>query len=606
LCCFLPLQIKDIIIKQQIKYPLTVALALSVIPLSGITAGAASAAETESGADICASLNDNIYRGVNPDSSASVLTASADELASASQDHGFTRNEGVLFRAATAAASGLVPVHRLYKDGDFVWIPEDPGSTELATAQENFGYQDQQVDFYASATSLDCGVPVYRFLKGGLHRFATSDADRAALAQDGWTSEGIRFWANSADASQPAATKPAPVLAPAPAPKPAPTPVPAPQPVVAPAPQPVVAPAPQPVVAPAPQPVVAPAPQPVVAPASTDSSNWVRWENVAKAGETIDTVLAKPELQGKVLKLPAGVFEVSNFRDASAAIRVPSTVKGIVGSGRDTIIRMKANTSSYGKTVPAQGSGQTNQLYLMRMNDGSNQVLSDFWLQGTEQGHLYNGLMIGQSSPGTTVKNILITGVPGDAGSPPGETFGLNWWRGSDSITRDVEIDGYRWTGNSYASRVRGAIVGASPIGYNTHDRAKLYNVYTHDSNVGMPTFWESNNAETWNLQSIRNVIGINHEESFGIVHHNPVMYGSKTHRHITFMSKRGDGKLTIIGATTDEWISQTVSGAVGTAKRMLVLTPTNYNGSNTNTIHTAPKIVQADGVTAVPYTWAH
>lgn len=341
--------------------------------------------------------------------------------------------------------------------------------------------------------------------------------------------------------------------------------------------------------------------------AAVDPADWVRWESIAKPGENINTVLAKPELSGKILKLPAGVFEVSNFRDASLAIKIPARVKGMIGEGRDTIIRIKANTSTYGNTVPAQSTGRTNQLYIIRMNDGTQpQMLSDFWLQGTEQGHLYNGIMIGNSKPGTTFKNVLITGVPGDAGTPPGETFGLNWWRGSDSITRDIEVDGFRWTGDTFAGRVKGALVGASPIGYNSHDRAKLYNAYTHDSNVGMPTFWKSHNGETWNLQSIRNVIGINHEESFGTVHHEPVVQDSKTRRHYTFMAKTGDGTLTIINPVNNEWISTTKSGPVGLGKRVLMLTPTNYNGTNTNTIKTAPKIVLGDGVTAVPYTWAH
>ncbi|MCU1575294.1 MAG: hypothetical protein JWO93_3376 [Micrococcaceae bacterium] len=298
---------------------------------------------------------------------------------------------------------------------------------------------------------------------------------------------------------------------------------------------------------------------------------------------------------------------MSNFRDASVAIRIPGRVKGIIGAGRDTILRMKANTSTFASTVPAQATGQTNQLYLIRMNDGATaQTLSDFWLQGTEQGHLYNGIMAGNSQPGTSVTKLLITGIPGDAGSPPGETFGMNWWRGSSSITRDLEVDGYRWTGDTYNARIRGDLVGASPIGYNSHDNAKLYDSYMHDSNVGMPTFWQSNNAETWNLQSIRNFIGINHEESFGIVHHEPVMYGSKSRRHVNFMSSRGTGELTIIGATNDAWISSTKSGPISQGAKMLVLTPTNYTGPNTNRITTSPRILSKDGLLAAPFTWAH
>ncbi|MHA7286261.1 LGFP repeat-containing protein [Arthrobacter sp. MDT3-44] len=406
-------------------------------------------------------------------------------------------------------------------------------------------------------------------------------------------------------APTPVPTPPAPTPTPVPTPVPTP-PAPPPTPVPTPAPTPAPAPTPIPVpTAPAPTPTPVPTPAPTP-PAPNIPADWVLWNTVAGPGEDINTVLAKPALAGKILKLPAGVFEVRNFRDASVAIRVPKTVKGIIGEGRDTILRIRPNTSTFGSTVPAQETHQTNQLYVLRMNEGLvPQILSDFWLQGTPQGHLFNGIMVGMSRPGTIVEDLLITGIDGNAGSPPGETFGLNWWRGSDSITRNVEVDGFRWSGDTYASRVKGAQVGSSPIGYNSHDRGKLWNAFTHDSLYGMPTFWQSNNAETWNLQSIRNVIGINHEESFGTVHHEPVMWGSKTRRHINFMSARADGTLTVTGAINDEWINTTTSGPIGKGKKILVLTPTNYTGPNTNRIVTAPRVLLDDGNPA-PWLWAH
>ena len=524
--------------------------ALLLLPLSVPAASAYSSEE------VCSAMTQVTYRSINPTTGATLLSTSSPEIAAAGS-HGFTEDGEVEFKAAQQAGEGLVPVYRLYREANFTWLPDTPGAGEYENAQSKYEYDSQQIDFYASPDPLDCTIPVHRLLKGDFHRFVADDAERQRLVGDGWTDEGAKFWV----AAPAPASAPAPVPAPPPAPAPAPAPLPADQ---------------------------------------------VAWSSVARAGDDINEVLAKPELTGKILKLPAGVFEVSNFLNGSEAIVVPSRVKGIVGEGRNTILRVRANSSSYGWTVPQQGSGQTNQLYVLRMTDGNNQILSNLWVQGTEQGHLYNGIMVGRSGPGTKVENVLITGIPGNNGAPPGETFGLNWWRGSDSVTRNVEIDGYRWTGNSFASRVRGPKVGASPIGYNNHDNARLYDVYTHDSDYGMPTFWLSNNATTWNLQSVRNAIGINHEESFGIVHHQPVMYGSKTRRHVNFMSNRSDGTLTIIGATNDEWISPSQSGPVGKGKKMLVLTPTNYTGPNTNRIFTAPRVVFDDGRTSHPYLWAH
>lgn len=553
-------------------------LVLSTLPLVAVATTAATTPANAS-SSICSAMSAPVYSAVNPTNGASLMSSHQQEITNAKSKYGFTQGGSALFKASQKAATGLVPVYRLAKGNDFMWVPKSSSTTEYADAQSRHGYTSQQIDFYASATPLDCAVPLYRFQKDGMHRMTTA-AGQAALKSAGWTAEGAKFWVASNTATTPPPTT-------------APTPPPTTKPPVVP-----------PVTKPTPPPTTAPTPPPTTPPAV--NGDYVTWASIAKSGQDINTVLKNPALKGKILQLPAGVFEVSNFMDVSKAIEVPSTVKGIVGAGNDTIIRIKPNTSTYAHTVPAQSTGATNQLYIMRMNNGTApQVLSNFWLQGTEQKHLYNGVMVGESKPGTTVSNILITGVPGDAGFPPGETFGLNWWRGSNSITRDIEVDGHRVTGNTYASRVTGAVVGASPIGYNNHDGAKLYNAHTHDSNVGMPTFWQSNNAETWNLQSIRNATGINHERSFNITHHAPVIYGSVKRSHIQFMSDQGDGKLTIIGAKTDTWISPSQSGPIGFGNKMMILTPVNYAGTNGNSIKTAPKVFLQDGKTAVDYLWA-
>ncbi|WDF34625.1 hypothetical protein PTW37_06940 [Arthrobacter agilis] len=544
------------------------AVAVAVVPLLAGGALPASAATN------CTPMTQPILQSVKPMSGASLLTASTSEVTSAATKLGFTDERGVLFNASPTAKPGLVPVYRMTKNGDLVYIVDTPGVGEYENAKTRYGYTSQKIEFYASSWKVSCGVEVRRYLKGAMHRFAVSKSEQTKLTAAGWKDEGAKFWVQAAVA---------------PAPSPAPTPTTA---------------APAPVVTTAPV-VPVPAAIPTVNP---DPASWVRYENIAKPGETINETLKNPALVGKYLKLGKGVFEISNYRDAAAAIRVPANVLGIIGEGHDTIIRMKPMSSTFGSTVPAQSAAPaTNQLYLLRMNDGlQKQMIKDVWFQGTAQGHLQNGVMIGNSKPGTVVENVLITGFDGNAGTPPGETFGLNWWRGADGITRNVEVDGYRWTGDTFESRVRGAKVGASPIGWNSHNRAKLFDTYTHDSSFGMPTFWQSNDAETWNLQSVRNVIGINHEESFGIIHHEPVMKESTTRRHVNFMSQRGTGSLTIIGAINDEWINTTTSGAVFPGARMLVLTPTNYGGPNANTITAPPTIVLKDGVTKAPFTWAH
>jgi hypothetical protein len=705
------------------------ALLALIIPLTGLApANAATPEETQA----CKVQTQPVFQTINPTTDVSLLTRNASEVKLIASQ-GFTEDKGTAFKASSRLVTGLVPVYRMVKNNKFVWIPKLDTVGEYESAKKA-GYTAKYVEFYASTKKLDCSVPVYRALKGEVHRFTASEAELTSLTSNGWVSEGARFYVTPAT---PVSTTPTPVPTPAPtAPTPAPTPpvttVPTPAPtenpnsvvsvvpvknltaktsytaaritwdtpaitgvllkysatatgngynrtfytkanevvftglesgstynfkvnvevssvdgskkananadvnaitpkapvVVTPAPtvppvvitptpiptKPVEVPeTPEPttppvVVTPTPEPTTPPVVvPPVVTPPAADPVDWVRWENIAKPGDNLNTVLQNPALAGKILKLPEGVFEVSDFRNVSFAMNIPGNVKGLIGSGNNTILRIKANTSTFGPTVPTQAQGGTNQLYILRMNNGlQKQILSDVWIQGTEQGHLYNGVMVGKGQAGTEVKNVLITGIPGDAGSPPGETFGLNWWQLSGGITRDIEVDGYRWTGDTYAERVKGAKVGSSPIGWNNADNAKLYNAYTHDSKTGMPTFWQSNNGETWNLQSIGNAAGINHEESFGIVHHEPVIYGSANKNHISYMSQRGDGNLTVIGATTDTWTGVGVApGPIGKGKKMLVLTPYNY-GTAGNKIVTKPTIVLDDGVTPQAYVWAH
>jgi hypothetical protein len=673
--------------KNKPFYKVGAALLSLFIPLTGIvTANAAEPIPPLA----CSVQTQPVFQNINPTNQSSLLTRNASET-KLLVSKGYTDNT-TAFKASSRLVSGLVPIYRMAKNDNLIWVPKLNVTGEYETTKKN-GYLSKYVEFYASPEKLDCTVPVNRMKKADVYRYTASDAELASLTKNGWVNEGVKFYTLPAS-SIPVTPSPAPTTPVTPVPTPTPTPTPNPNSVAS-----VAVPTnlaaktsttaarviwdtpaitgtlvkyaitatgegynktfagkanevvftgltpetkytfkvtaevtsidgskkatssseitattlkaaasiPPVVITP---PVVTPPAEvpPVVTPPVADPADWVRWENIAKPGENINTVLANPALTGKILKLPAGVFEVSDFRDVSAAIRVPKNVKGLIGSGNDTIIRLKPYSSTFAWSVPSQTQGGTNQLHILRMNNGVEpQIFSDVWIQGTEQGHNYNGIMIGQSKPGTTLERVLVTGIPGNDGTPPGETHGIGWWQSPGGISKDLEVDGYRWTGDTYADRVKGEKVGAAPIGWNSSDNAKAYNIYTHDSLRSMPTFWQSNNAETWNLQSINNDAGINHEESFGIIHHQPVIYGSSNHQHIGFMSQRGDGKLTIIGATVDTWMGVGKEpGPIGKGNKMLILTPTKYYGTEGGKIITRPTVVLDDGVTPHPFTWAN
>jgi hypothetical protein len=225
-------------------------LAVTVLPLTGMSASAATVTPTTQD-KTCATLQTNVFKTDNPVSSASLLTKSANEVESAKK-YGFTESKGISFLASSTAKENLVPVYRMFKNGDFVYIPKHAGSNEFETAQTKYGYVAQQIEFYASVKQLDCGLPVTRLGKGDKHRFTTDAADKAALIKAGWRDEGVKFYGKAYKA---------PVVTPVPAPTPTPTPT---KPPVVVTPTPTPAPTNPPVVTPA------PAPTPTVNPADAD------------------------------------------------------------------------------------------------------------------------------------------------------------------------------------------------------------------------------------------------------------------------------------------------------------------------------------------------
>jgi hypothetical protein len=213
------------------------ALTLAFLPLVGLTS--ANAATTDEAT--LKTMTAEIYQAVNPSSNANLLTSNLNEIKNAEAKYGFTDVKGSVFKAAPSQKEGTVPVYRLFKNGDFMWVPKSSASNEFTVAQEKYGYVNQGINFYASTKALDGGQSVYRFQKSGKHRYATTDAERTALTAAGWQPEGISFYA----------AKTTPVVTPTPpvvTPEPTPTPEPATPPVVTP---PVVTPAPEPTLSPA-------------------------------------------------------------------------------------------------------------------------------------------------------------------------------------------------------------------------------------------------------------------------------------------------------------------------------------------------------------------
>lgn len=186
------------------------------------------------------------------------------------------------------------------------------------------------------------------------------------------------------------------------------------------------------------------------------------------------------EASGAVLKLPATTLGFADFTPAAGTIDgavVGPPAAGLVGAGAGrTVLEVAAGTSTHAADVPTTFPA-TNQLSVLRVA-GARTVLRGFTIRGTEQGHLYNGLRVGQVR-GLRADDITVTGIPGNAASPPGETFGINDFRTVDSQWSHVVVDG--------------ADVGASGFGVNSSTGTTICDAVSMHNKYGMGfAFWQS------------------------------------------------------------------------------------------------------------------
>lgn len=286
-------------------------------------------------------------------------------------------------------------------------------------------------------------------------------------------------------------------------------------------------------------------------------TGYVRYEDLFTSGNTFQQVLNKVT-GGAVLTLPEGTFSFSDFANGFyEGVRVPASCGGIWGSGLNTVIEMVAGTStkaSDSTAVPADGSGGTNQCYLLGVWS-SNTLLRNFQLVGTSQPHPYNGIRLAGTSAapltGITLQYLLTAGAaPGYANFPPGETFVA----GANHVT-GLQIIGCEFDGRDPATGTR---VCASQIGINNSASAYFQDVYSHHSGYGhgmafyrvagihtVRTRCEYNGGASSGFQHAG--VAINQEECSGtVLHESPTLIMDSAHNasgfHVTWNSSAADG----------------------------------------------------------------
>ena len=145
---------------------------------------------------------------------------------------------------------------------------------------------------------------------------------------------------------------------------------------------------------------------------------------------------------GNTVALDGTIYSFSNFasQQSGSVVRAARGLSGINPSS--TVLQVAPNSSTIGGQIPPQSSAPaTNQFYILRMT-GVGPTLNCLTIKGTSQGHLYNGVMYQRNSD-PTLSNTVVSGIPGDASTPPGETFMVNFFgnTGTATITNNT-IDG--------------------------------------------------------------------------------------------------------------------------------------------------------------------
>lgn len=280
----------------------------------------------------------------------------------------------------------------------------------------------------------------------------------------------------------------------------------------------------------------------VVRPPRGPTVEW--WEDWFVGGMTVQQVFdaigaSRPNTTRVTISMPSGTFNMSDFplnsggNIYSTKIPVNCNLWGSGSSGPNaTIFRIVPDSSTKGPVIPQKGSGLTNQYNMMGIQNVSSVnatggTFKNFAMLCTPQrdlngsltpGHEYNGFRL-QHVPNGIMENVYIEGAVGTAAAPPGETFGLNVYLSDGFTVRNVEINGIRTRQGLADGPGLNGSCASSPIGSNNSNNCFVYDSYFHDCYQGMPTCWQSDGWQTFDVKSWNNRCGWNHERVRTVKH---------------------------------------------------------------------------------------
>lgn len=353
-------------------------------------------------------------------------------------------------------------------------------------------------------------------------------------------------------------------------------------------------------------------------------SDYVRYEQLYRSGDTVSDALGRLT-EPKIVTFPEGKFECSDFNSGyQAGITIPSICRGILGSGKGqtggasgTVFTIRPMSSRKGNGrrdaqgqlyVPVQDDKTPCQLTVLKqLNQRSPSVFGHFQVAGTEQGHLFNAFQVYGTAGSNKFSDVLVTGWDGDAGAPPGETYGLAVNGPGQHALLRVEADGRRTK--------EGEVFGAMGITMQNTVGAVLTDCKAHHTRAAGFVAFQSFDGTLKRFACDARIdedrrVGngsYNFERTGGWILKDCTFTGRPRKVHVTHSNDswtltRGgrtystsDGKLTIVNPTyNDLW---------GNNHLMIQSWTPYWNG---DTIRTAPLVVKSDGKTLVRYSWVH
>lgn len=279
-------------------------------------------------------------------------------------------------------------------------------------------------------------------------------------------------------------------------------------------------------------------------PATSRTFSLVRYEDVYVAGDTFRQTCARVT-GGRVMTLPEGVFEWDDFAMGDAGylwyglIIGSSTggftgLKGFMGSGPGTILRMREKTSTKAEDLanPPTSGSTTQQLTQMLFNHCDDALLCNLTFEGADQDTstyptYYTGVKFSRCMR-PTVAWVHIRGAGnGWRNGPPGEAFSVIFYDNTGTVSypivHDCDIDG---------RRPDGARVAAANLSFNGPNNGQANRIWSHHTahSHGL-VYWLSGNCSTedyWatdigytNSNGDQLSLCVNHEQAKATITHN-------------------------------------------------------------------------------------